>query len=390
MLHHGNLKIPRGRPVRVTLDPGHGGPDLGGIAGIPSVTEKDVNLSVALQLRDMLWRQGWEVALTRERDESVELSRRVEVAREFGADVFVSIHHNATAWGDRELNRSEAYYQVGREGTGVERLANLVVEELDAALRLGRLVLPAYSYHVLRENSLCAVIGEASHISHPDEARRLMMAERIAAEAEAYRRALLRWARGEGACAPWYDEDWEKAAAVNGTPRVLLDPDGGYPAAREPDGYADATVAVVGVLAARLAAHGWAARSTRRAGECVSLADRVRRAHRFKADATVTVSFDVQPCPLARTPGSSRAYARWESSQRLSRCMAEACTKIALSPVAEALPGSDWLAMHGAPTFACCRASPLSWFEYTQMNTGHQAVAAALEAGLVAYFSQNT
>ncbi|MBE7561140.1 N-acetylmuramoyl-L-alanine amidase [bacterium] len=360
---------------------------MGGISGASGVSEKEVNLAVALAVAGRLRDGGWEVCLTREGDEEVALPRRVEIARHFGADVFLSLHHNATAWGDRDLNRSEAYYQVGREGTDAERLAHLVVNELDAVLGLGRLVLPAYAYHVLRENPLCAIIGEASHISNPDEAARLAQPERIQAEAEAYARALFRWAGGEGSCAPWHDSDWDAATLPHEHPRILLDPDGGYPDEPEPDGYSAATCAVVGELTARLVRQGIVVRCTRPAGEAVSVADRVRRAYAFAPDATITVSFDRKACPLARIPGSSRAYSRWPSSQYLAQVLAESCTQILETPAGEALPGSDWLTMHGAPTFAACRISPYSWYKDIKIDVSR--LANSLQVGVYKYLNIN-
>lgn len=79
------------RPV-VVLDPGHGGVDPGAV-GEGGVFEKDVVLSFARRLRDNLMASGEvEVRMTRDDDRFLSLRQRVEVARGFGADLFVSIH----------------------------------------------------------------------------------------------------------------------------------------------------------------------------------------------------------------------------------------------------------------------------------------------------------
>ncbi|MGX1099129.1 N-acetylmuramoyl-L-alanine amidase [Amorphus sp. MBR-141] len=79
------------RPV-VVLDPGHGGVDPGAV-GEGGVFEKDVVLSFAMRLRDNLMASGEvEVRMTRDDDRFLSLRQRVEVARGFGADLFVSIH----------------------------------------------------------------------------------------------------------------------------------------------------------------------------------------------------------------------------------------------------------------------------------------------------------
>ncbi|MCV2880812.1 N-acetylmuramoyl-L-alanine amidase [Actibacterium sp. XHP0104] len=78
------------RPVRVVLDPGHGGIDPG--AERDGVIEADLMLTFARELRDELRRAGFEVVLTREDDSFVPLEARVSIARAAGADVFLSLH----------------------------------------------------------------------------------------------------------------------------------------------------------------------------------------------------------------------------------------------------------------------------------------------------------
>lgn len=80
----------------IAIDPGHGGRNRGA-AGRGGLAEKDVALSVALALRDLLEQQhGFRVVLTRERDRDVSLDDRVAVANTARADVLVSIHLNAS------------------------------------------------------------------------------------------------------------------------------------------------------------------------------------------------------------------------------------------------------------------------------------------------------
>lgn len=83
------------RLVIVALDPGHGGEDPGAV-GPSGLREKDVVLSVALQLRDRLNAQpGMRAMLTRDADFFVPLQDRVRKARRVQADLFVSIHADA-------------------------------------------------------------------------------------------------------------------------------------------------------------------------------------------------------------------------------------------------------------------------------------------------------
>ncbi|MGR3758900.1 N-acetylmuramoyl-L-alanine amidase [Roseobacteraceae bacterium NS-SX3] len=79
-------------PLLVMLDPGHGGIDPGAETGT-GVTEKDLMLQFAFELGEVLLRSGqFEVRMTREADHFVSLERRIALAHQAGADVFISLH----------------------------------------------------------------------------------------------------------------------------------------------------------------------------------------------------------------------------------------------------------------------------------------------------------
>jgi N-acetylmuramoyl-L-alanine amidase len=83
------------RLVVVALDPGHGGEDPGAI-GPTGLREKDVVLSIAMQLRDRInANPSMRAMLTRDADYFVPLHERVKKARRVQADLFVSIHADA-------------------------------------------------------------------------------------------------------------------------------------------------------------------------------------------------------------------------------------------------------------------------------------------------------
>ncbi len=80
---------------RIVLDAGHGGHDPG--ARGSSINEAELVLDVTLRLRDLLEKQpGIEVTLTRATDEFVQLEERTAIANRTGADLFLSIHANAS------------------------------------------------------------------------------------------------------------------------------------------------------------------------------------------------------------------------------------------------------------------------------------------------------
>jgi N-acetylmuramoyl-L-alanine amidase len=82
---------------RVVIDAGHGGHDPGAIG--KGVTEAELVLDVALRLETLLQNAGVEVVLTRRTDEFLQLQERTAIANREGADLFLSIHANASANG---------------------------------------------------------------------------------------------------------------------------------------------------------------------------------------------------------------------------------------------------------------------------------------------------
>lgn len=87
---------PRRSKRRIVIDPGHGGKDPGA-TGRGGTREKDINLLAARQLALLLRQEdAFEVLLTRTRDKFVKLSERSRIANEFGADLFISLHCNAS------------------------------------------------------------------------------------------------------------------------------------------------------------------------------------------------------------------------------------------------------------------------------------------------------
>src|SRR3984957_14115490 len=83
------------QPIRVMIDPGHGGDDHG--AQLEDIKEKNIALSVGLELNRLLQKnKGFIPLLTRDQDKFVVLADRPEMAIKEKADVFVSIHANSS------------------------------------------------------------------------------------------------------------------------------------------------------------------------------------------------------------------------------------------------------------------------------------------------------
>jgi N-acetylmuramoyl-L-alanine amidase len=80
----------------VVLDPGHGGSNPGARGAVDGVHEKQVTLALAERVAARLEARGIEVHLTRDRDRTMTLRQRVADANQRAADLFVSIHANAS------------------------------------------------------------------------------------------------------------------------------------------------------------------------------------------------------------------------------------------------------------------------------------------------------
>jgi N-acetylmuramoyl-L-alanine amidase len=92
---------------RIVIDPGHGGHDPGATG--PGITEAELVLDVALRLEKMLLRaQGVEIVLTRRNDDFVSLQARTAIANRESADLFLSIHANASE--DGQARGIETYF----------------------------------------------------------------------------------------------------------------------------------------------------------------------------------------------------------------------------------------------------------------------------------------
>jgi len=92
---------------KIVIDPGHGGKDPGAI-GVDGIKEKEVVLSVALNLAEYLKQDGYAVYLTRDKDVFLSLEERTARANSLEADLFISIHANANR--NKKLMGIETYY----------------------------------------------------------------------------------------------------------------------------------------------------------------------------------------------------------------------------------------------------------------------------------------
>ncbi len=161
---------------KVYIDPGHGGSDSGAV-GIDNLLEKDVNLSVAKKLYNLLKKQNIEAKLSREEDKTLSLGQRTTEANNWGADVFVSIHCNA-------FNGSAS----GVETFSFSSLsADLAKDIQDSILKTGEYTknrgIKTARFYVLRHTKMRAALVELGFVDHREDAKILRAKQDELAEA---------------------------------------------------------------------------------------------------------------------------------------------------------------------------------------------------------------
>lgn len=169
--------------VKVFIDPGHGGSDVGASAN--GLMEKDLVLNIALSLRDQLEDnyQGVSTNLSRTTDTDVSLEERASLANEWGADYFVSIHVNA---GGGEGFESYIWSGTFENKEETERLRSIVHDEIVERMDWRDRGKKEANYHVLRETEMPAVLTENGFIDNEQEAEQMRSESWIVDVAEAH------------------------------------------------------------------------------------------------------------------------------------------------------------------------------------------------------------
>ncbi|MCX6174025.1 MAG: N-acetylmuramoyl-L-alanine amidase [Ignavibacteriales bacterium] len=174
---------------KIFLDPGHGGEDRKNKNSKGDVIEADVNLRVALNLKKYLEAAGAIVIISRDKDTTVQLAYRSEWANNSGAEIFISIHHNAPGkTEDNYTNYTSTYFHARETDYEYEPcnhdIARYIQRDLSYVMRtpggLGSFdgtysdynIYPGEGFSVLRKTDIPAVLVEcAFHTNHFEELR---------------------------------------------------------------------------------------------------------------------------------------------------------------------------------------------------------------------------
>lgn len=108
----------------IMIDPGHGGEDLGAIGklGKKQVTEKEIALSVAKKIAKYIPKEH-RVFLTRTYDKTLSLEKRADIAEKLSADIFISIHINAST--RKSARGFETYYLDHHKDAAVKKIESI-------------------------------------------------------------------------------------------------------------------------------------------------------------------------------------------------------------------------------------------------------------------------
>lgn len=153
----------------IVLDPGHGGDDTG--ASYEGIDEKDINLAVSFKLETILKDLGYQVVMTRYDDSTVGLYDRADIANAVAADVYVSIHANATTVSDTFEGIYTYYHPDSTRGATFAQMIQTPICALTGAIDRG---IKDNDYVVLRETAMPAVLVEMGFMTAPAELIRLI------------------------------------------------------------------------------------------------------------------------------------------------------------------------------------------------------------------------
>lgn len=159
-------------PPLVVLDAGHGGTDHGAI--YHNINEKDIDLSITLQVGKLLESAGYRVHYTRSDDTYVTLADRAEQANLLEADLCVCIHANAFPQ-KPEINGLETYYLAGNEQS--KALAASIQMQVLAATHCTDRNIRTANYYVLKNTTMPGVLVETGYLTNTAEAAKLNTAE---------------------------------------------------------------------------------------------------------------------------------------------------------------------------------------------------------------------
>lgn len=168
-----NIKVKADEDKNIVyLDPGHGGMDGG--CNFEELIEKDINLKIALKVREILEEKGYVVNLTRSTDKHLcvdkfskkeDLETRINLINNSDADLFVSIHTNSFV--NPKYFGAQVFYNNKLENNSfiAKKIQSYLVENTNTT----RITKSLNNIMILREITKPGCLIECGFISNPDE-----------------------------------------------------------------------------------------------------------------------------------------------------------------------------------------------------------------------------
>lgn len=169
----------------VLIDPGHGGSDPGMI-GVDDLREKEINLAIALKLRECLEEAGYTAVMTRETDTGLydenaqnkkvqDLQRRCDMITEYQPYLTVSIHQNS--YSDPAVKGPQVFYYT--DSSQGQELAKAIQEQLNSQLEVERPRVEKgnTNYYLLKKSKGVLNIVECGFLTNAQEASLLVTSE---------------------------------------------------------------------------------------------------------------------------------------------------------------------------------------------------------------------
>ena len=154
----------QGAKIKVFIDPGHGGKDPGAVRF--GLSEKTANLGIALKLKAKLEAGGFDVVMSRTSDINHTLDEIVSMANSSHADIFLSIHNNASI--SPYAHGTETYWNANGIN-GSSQLANLIQSNLVSQIGRANRGVKTANFRVIKYTNMPAALVECAFMSNQTE-----------------------------------------------------------------------------------------------------------------------------------------------------------------------------------------------------------------------------
>jgi N-acetylmuramoyl-L-alanine amidase len=165
-------------PFYIIIDPGHGGRD-GGASAADGTLEKDLNLAVALNLRDFFRSAGYNTVMTRDTDtdtdgndnnfnKSRDILNRVSYTQKYPNSIYISVHMNSS---DSSQNKGfQVFYGwKNKKSKDLGQFIYDIINKADIVNRLRKLKRSPDTVYILRNVSVPAVLVECGFVLNNED-----------------------------------------------------------------------------------------------------------------------------------------------------------------------------------------------------------------------------